>query len=343
METFPVVDIKPFLDNPTSPEGVKACEQVAESLKRTSIVIIRDPRVTSQDNGTFIDMLEQYFSQPFSDIQPDIRADISYQLGTTPELIELPRDHSALMASLPEGSKAHPPVGPDPKCRFFWRIGDRPKETQFGELNAPPVIPKNFPQWEETMNRWGHQILTSVTTVASMLGVGLGFDAQTFPSYMENAPHLLAPTATDLNKYGALGTIYAGFHYDLNFLTIHGKSRFPGLFVWLRDLQKLSVKVPDGCLLVQAGKQAEWLTGGRIKAGFHEVLCTEQTLAAIEQAKQEGRPLWRISSTLFSHVASDKHLEPLPAFADEESLKQWPRVLAGDQVRAELKQIKLGA
>jgi hypothetical protein len=38
---------------------------------------------------------------------------------------------------------------------------------------------------------------------------------------------------------------------DLNFLTIHGKSRFPGLFVWSREGKKLNVKVPHGCLLLQ--------------------------------------------------------------------------------------------
>lgn len=30
--------------------------------------------------------------------------------------------------------------------------------------------------------------------------------------------------------------------------------------------------MPDGCLLVQAGKQLEVLTGGHVIAGFHEVL-----------------------------------------------------------------------
>jgi isopenicillin N synthase-like dioxygenase len=69
-----------------------------------------------------------------------------------------------------------------------------------------------------------------------------------------------------------------GFHYDLNFITIHGKSRFPGLHIWTREGKKMAVKVPDGCLLIQAGKQLEWLTGGDITAGYHEVVCTEQTL-----------------------------------------------------------------
>ena len=32
------------------------------------------------------------------------------------------------------------------------------------------------------------------------------------------SPHLLAPTASDLRKWGKLNTILAGFHTDLNFL-----------------------------------------------------------------------------------------------------------------------------
>jgi hypothetical protein len=50
---------------------------------------------------------------------------------------------------------------------------------------------------------------------------------------------------------GEKGTILAGFHYDLNFMTIHGKSRFPGLFLWTREGKKTQVAVPDGCLLIQ--------------------------------------------------------------------------------------------
>jgi isopenicillin N synthase-like dioxygenase len=62
-------------------------------------------------------------------------------------------------------------------------------------------------------------------------------------------------------------------------LTIHGKSRFPGLFIWPRNgAKKMAVRVPDGCLLVQAGKEMEWLTGGRVQAGYHEVVVNEATV-----------------------------------------------------------------
>ena len=81
---------------------------------------------------------------------------------------------------------------------------------------------------------------------------------------------------------------------------------FQSILQWLRDGRRVPVSVPPGCLIIQAGKQLEWLTGGEILAGFHEVVVTQDTRQAVERARAEGRPLWRVSSTVFTHVASAK-------------------------------------
>lgn len=52
-----------------------------------------------------------------------------------------------------------------------------------------------------------------------------------FTQFMKNAPHQLAPTGANLENK-KIGTVLAGFHNDMNFLTIHGKSNFPGLEIW---------------------------------------------------------------------------------------------------------------
>lgn len=193
------------------------------------------------------------------------------------------------------------------------------------------------------MDGWANSMISAVFTVAEMMAVGFGWKKDSFTSLMKNGPHLLAPTGSDLGKYGELGKIMAGFHYDLNFITIHGKSRFPGLYVWLRDGTKILVKVPDGHLLLQAGKELEWLTGGYILAGFHEVIVSKETLLAVEKAKEAKRILWRVSSTLFSHIASDNKLKPLYDFETKESLEKYPETFAGEYVQNELKEIKLAS
>ena len=94
-------------------------------------------------------------------------------------------------------------------------------------------------------------------------------------------PHVLIPTSTNLGKYGHKDTILTERHTDLSFLTIHGRPRYPCLDIWARNSdQRIGVEIPPGYnFLVQAGKQLEHITGGLIKAGFHEVVVNDQTLA----------------------------------------------------------------
>ncbi|PHT36312.1 hypothetical protein CQW23_24012 [Capsicum baccatum] len=154
-------------------------------------------------------------------------------------------------------------------------------------------------------------------------------------------PHLLAPTGSDLRRYGKEGTVFAGYHYDLNFLTIHGRSRFPGLSIWLRNGLKMEVKVPVGCLLIQAGKQIEWLTAGECMAGMHEVVVTNRTTDAIKRALEQKCSLWRVSSTLFAHIASDAVLKPLGHFSESPLASKYPPICAGEYVEQELADINL--
>lgn len=345
LKSLPIFDLQNYLEASAASgreaEYAETCKAIAEQLHKYGILIVKDPRVSEADNDKFINMLEKYFEQPRAVKMPDSRPQVHYQVGVTPDLVEKARDHCALAKSLPDRPMTECPPGADPKWRFFWRMGEQPKATKFPSLNASQVIPSAFPEWPDTMNMWGSKMLSAVHTVAEMAALGLGLNKDSFTSMMQYGPHLLAPTGSDLSVHGKQGTVFASFHYDLNFMTIHGRSRFPGLYVWTREGKKILVKVPANCLLLQAGKQFEWLTGGHVLAGFHEVVVVPETLAAIQKAKQENRSLWRISSTLFSHIASDNNLCPLPKFATKEALEKYPMILAGDQVQNELKAINL--
>jgi isopenicillin N synthase-like dioxygenase len=123
------------------------------------------------------------------------------------------------------------------------------------------------------MNCWGFKMFNAIEVIAEMAALGMGVARDTFIKRMKGGAHLLAPTGSDLEK-NDVGAIFAGWHYDISFMTIHGKSRYPGLSVWTRDWQKRAVKIPEGCLLVQAGMSFENITGGYVLAGFHEVIYT---------------------------------------------------------------------
>ncbi len=74
---------------------------------------------------------------------------------------------------------------------------------------------------------------------------------------------------------------------------------------------------------------------------YMQVICTEETIKAREEARQKGKSLWRVSSTVFSQLASDELLRPLGSFATPESLQEYPAMPVGEFVESELRFINL--
>lgn len=369
---LPIIDLDVYLNNsPDSPQVQAECQKAAQAFITYGALVLHDSRVSEEDNSTFLDILEDYFAQPEKDLRKDEKPELSYQIGVTLENTEKPKcavDEPCLdviqrldPSQRPLDIMAH---SPDPKCRFFWRMSEPPPfKTEFPGLNASNIVPEAphiKERWTPAMNTWGSSMKNAVSKLAEMTAVGLDLPATFFSDAGRYGPHLLAPTASDLVKYGEKDTILAGFHTDLNFFTIHGRSRYPGLHIWARNTgNRIAVKIPPGnYLLVQAGKQIEHITGGLIKAGYHEVVVNEKTIETIEKRKRDfpGRPLVRISSTLFWHLGSDFDLVPVPKLAnkakevraqqfnlgrDEGREVEYPAMKVGHQVQDELKHIAL--
>lgn len=128
---------------------------------------MHDSRVSEEDNAKFLDLLEDYFDQPQAHLKRDERPELSYQVGVTLENTEKPKcavDEPCLRiierlepTERPLDITAHEP---DPKCRFFWKMSERPPyDTQYPGLNAPNVIPGEpflKQRWTGTMEHWGH-------------------------------------------------------------------------------------------------------------------------------------------------------------------------------------------
>ncbi|KZP25315.1 Clavaminate synthase-like protein, partial [Athelia psychrophila] len=375
--SLPVIDIDVFRSHPVDSAEVKSeCKKAADALIAFGALIVHDSRVSEEDNSTFLDLLEDYFAQSPSVLKADERPELGYQVGVTLENTEKPKCAAdepckRVIERLAPEERPLDIMGhhPDPKCRFFWKMGEVPPyETSFPGLNAQNVVPVDEGikgRWPDNMNKWGTAMKDAVESLTDMVSIGLGLSPSTFRDAGKYGPHLLAPTASDLVKYGSLDTILAGFHTDLNFLTIHGRSRYPGLHIWARNTgRRIPVRFPvgqEGLLLVQAGKQLEHLSGGLIKAGYHEVVVNGATVETIDKRKKTHptRPLIRISSTFFWHLSSDYDLAPVPELAEraralradkvnlgkydeeEEEDGAYQPMKVGQQVQNELKHIAL--
>jgi hypothetical protein len=167
---LPVIDLDIFLREPRGSQEVQGeCRRAANALTTYGALVLHDSRVSEEDNSTFLDLLEDYFAQPEKDLKEDERPELSYQIGVTLENTEKPKcavDEPCLRiiqrldpAERPLDITAH---DPDPKCRFFWRMVERPPyKTEFPGLNAAnitPVAPHIRERWTPIMNQWGESM-----------------------------------------------------------------------------------------------------------------------------------------------------------------------------------------
>lgn len=357
LNKVPVFDISQYLRTSSDPQ---TCFQMAEAFHLFGCIALIDPRVDFSKNEKYLDLMEEYFIKraklyyqtgELRDNYPET----GYESGITQEKQETAREHSAFFEQLrflnkakglSEDDQNNMPVSPlhpipDAKWRYMLPIGKPRKSMAFNDLDPQHKNPEDFPQFTSIGTQWGEDMLKAVNTVSEMSAIGLGLPKDIFTKKIKGAHTILAPTGSDLIKNGP-GTIFAGLHYDFNFMTIHGKNRFPGLYIWLRTGEKIPVKIPDGAFLLQSGRQFEIVTGGYVMKGFHEVVYNEECRKKVEEQKKKGKKdIWRVSSTMFVHCASDEVLKPEGKFATKEALEKYPATTSYKLKEEELKAIGL--
>lgn len=90
----------------------------------------------------------------------------------------------------------------------------------------------------------------------------------------------------------------------------------------------------------------EHITGGYVLAGYHEVMYTDATKASMEVARQDPtRILWRVSSTLFSHLRYNVDISPMEEMKEhldiEEAKRKYRKMSAHEKLMEELRAINL--
>ena len=173
IDDIPVIDLEVYMNSSAAagqevtPEIKAMCERATESLHKYGILIVKDPRAQQQDNSDYIDLMEEYFESRGNTLYAggtleDAKPEYFYQVGVCPENQEIARKHEQRMRRYTEENKPVSPVEPvyDAKWRFMWKIGSRPVEAKD---NFPQVIPKDFPNWENRMDKWGYKLLNGVT------------------------------------------------------------------------------------------------------------------------------------------------------------------------------------
>lgn len=335
---IPIIHIEQFLKGGYSLSEIK---EKTHEFAQLGLVCLYDPSVTPEMLQRFHDTMMMIHGASSEELALFDGADTGYQYGITPPGKEIPLDHSDwIQTLLPEHRPLTVAGVPDPKARFMWPIGTRPKKTRWPKVNASARPPKRFAHIASALNACGTAMHDSGLVLMQFVAMGLGLDRQQIVKMMKHGPHIMGPTGTDLSK-GYLGKVLAGVHYDLSLITVHSKSNIRALICWTRNGQPFLVEVPDGCLLVQAGKSLEWITGGFFYAGKHEVLITPEALEDTQRILSQGGVPLRVSKNLFMHLATRCVMRPLGRFANPATLKKYPPIYGGDYETIELAQIGL--
>ena len=185
--------------------------------------------------------------------------------------------------------------------------------------------------------------------VSEYISVGLGQSPRLLRDMLEHpdGPHCLAPTGVNLREEFARGCTgradksdllswlaserycLDGFHNDVNLITVHARANTPGLHTWSATGERYdALTVPEGCLVVQSGRQLRHLTGGVIPAMYHEVTTTPGMIPYARAELEAGRDPIRVGCPFFVHVRSDVLMAPI--VGDRSAYRP---IKAGDFVR----------
>ena len=67
----------------TSDRVQRLCRAVANCLRETGCLVVKDPRVKEEDNKAFLDMMERYFAQSTAAKLKDTRPELHFQVSST--------------------------------------------------------------------------------------------------------------------------------------------------------------------------------------------------------------------------------------------------------------------
>ena len=246
------------------------------------------------------ELMKKYFRLPNSVKNTHVKPELSYQIGLTPAYTEIP-----ILSKKP-----------DPKERFMYIVGHQ-YNIKVNEL-------KHF---ESLSKSCGEKYIELTKFCLKILGSCYNLPKNFFEEKIDQASNILATTCYKYPKKYV--KVVAGKHRDVSFITLHIKATHPGLYLFSRKGKRFPAIVPKNCILIQAGAQLEYMTSGKILAGYHEVVA-------------EGCPgETRVANPFFVHLKGGVTLETIPTLKSD--VRNYPPVKKNEWLFKEIRKISLSS
>jgi isopenicillin N synthase-like dioxygenase len=332
------ISLRPEWDGTIGAANHSAAARIVESLGQHGLVLVRPDAPFATPNHVFLQKMAAFFRlpEPIKRRYVVEQAGVKYEVGYMPPHTEHAQgdaEYGEFIARIEnEADKPVPHVGSNPIARFMAPIGERASSEEFPELNLPPVTVAEVPGIDASIDELGHLLHRAGLAVSEYISVGLQQSPRLLRDMLEHpdGPHCLAPTGVNLREEFAKAHAARvastdlirwlererycldGFHNDVNLITVHARANTPGLHTWSAHGERYdALTVPEGCLLVQSGRQLRHLTAGLIPAMYHEVTTTPGMIPYARAELEAGRDPIRVGCPFFVHVRSDVLMSPI--------------------------------
>ncbi|MCA1197655.1 isopenicillin N synthase family oxygenase [Sphingomonas sp. R647] len=213
----------------------------------------------------------------------------------------------------------------------FWHIGrELAAGHRFSELMAPNIWPDQPEGFRETFIELFAAFDTAGDKLLSAIAVHLGLASDWFDHAVADGNSVLRllhypPVTEDAPN------VRAGAHEDINLITLLLGAEEAGLELLDKDGEWLSVKPPEGALVVNVGDMLQRLTNHVLPSTTHRVV----------NPPVERRGHSRYSMPFFLHPAPDFLIKALPQTVTAQNPEREPPISAHDYLAERLAEIGL--
>ena len=217
----------------------------------------------------------------------------------------------------------------------FYHIGQELTEAERANLGYPPnIFPREIPEFEpatieayRTLEAAGIQILRAIA-------IYLGLDEFYFDDRVRLGNSILRAIhyfPIENPQEAEIGAVRAAAHGDINLITLLMGASADGLQILRQDGKWIAVTALPEQIVVNVGDMLERLTNKKLKSTVHRVV-------------NPPKELWstpRYSIPFFMHPVSEMDLTCLSSCIDDNNLKQFDDITAGEFLTQRLREIGL--
>jgi isopenicillin N synthase-like dioxygenase len=193
-----------------------------------------------------------------------------------------------------------------------------PLRVRYPHRYIDPVLPEDdVPGIRKALDDLHARVLDVQARFLRVVATGVGVDAAYFDDLLRDGTHLTrAIHYPSMTAAPTSAHVWADAHTDINLVTGLPRATTRGLQLLGHD-GWVDVVPPEGHMIVNSGMMLERLTNGRIPAGLHRVVATDDDVGD------------RYSVVQFCHPAPWFQLAPVPSCVDDAHPLRYGTIEAG--------------